>query len=92
MAQKRSPHILPKAINPLHQMRVIGRFVRRAVKKPGASPGTVIHTGVRKVERTRIRYLDYDAGQIHEAEVDDIGTCFPFKDSPTVSWINVDAW
>jgi len=90
MAHDRSHHILPKAINPLHQMRVIGRFVRRAVKKPGASPGTLVHTGVRKVERTRIRYLDYDATQIHEAEVDDMRACFPFKDSPTVSWINVD--
>ncbi|MGD8321805.1 MAG: magnesium/cobalt transporter CorA [Gemmatimonadota bacterium] len=86
-----SPHrIIPKAINPLHQIRVMGRLVRRAVKKPGTPPGTLVHTGEKKVERTRIRYLDYDAERISEAEVEDVERCFPLKDSPTMSWINVD--
>ena len=90
MAKKRVPHLLPKAINPLHQMRVVGRWVRRATKKPGSAPGTLVHTGEKKVERIRIRYLDYDAGQIEEKELDEISRCFVLKDSPTVSWINVD--
>ncbi|HSG08175.1 MAG TPA: magnesium/cobalt transporter CorA [Longimicrobiales bacterium] len=84
------PHLIPDAINPIHQMKVMGRFVRRARKKPGAPPGTLVHTGEQKVERVRIRYLDYDAGQLSEAELPDIDACAPFKDSPTVSWINVD--
>jgi len=84
------PHLIPDVINPIHQMRVVGRLVRRAVKKPGSAPGTLIHTGAKKVERIRVRYLDYDAGQLSEAEVEDIGACFPLKDSPTVSWINID--
>jgi len=86
----RLPHLIPDAINPIHRMKVMGRFVRRAVKKPGAPPGTLVHTGEKKVERVRIRYLDYDAGQLSEAELPDIEACAPFKDSPTVSWINVD--
>ncbi len=90
MAKKRVPHLLPKAINPLRQMKLVGRWVRRATKKPGAPPGTLVHTGVQKVERLRIRYLDYDAEQLSEAEVEDVQRCFPFKDSPTVSWINID--
>ena len=90
MTHKRAPHVLPKAINPVHQMRVMGRLVRRAVKKPGTAPGTLVHTGAQKVERTRIRYLDYDEEQITEADVEEVRKCFPFKDSPTVSWINVD--
>ena len=84
------PHLIPDAINPLHQVKVMGRFVRRAVKKPGAPPGTLVHTGVKKVERVRIRYLDYDLQQLTEAELPDIDACATFKDSPTVSWINVD--
>jgi magnesium transporter len=84
------PPLIPKTINPLHQMRVMGRFVRRAVKKPGAAPGTLVHTGVKKVERIRIHYLDYDAEQLSEAELGSIEECAPFKESPTVSWINVD--
>ena len=62
------PHLIPDAINPLHQMKVMGRFVRRAVKKPGAPPGTLVHTGPKKVERVRIRYLDYDQNQLSEDE------------------------
>lgn len=84
------PHLIPNAINPLHQMKVMGRFVRRAVKKPGTPPGTLVHTGVQKVERVGIRHLDYDAGQLTEAEFDSIEASAPFKDPPTVSWINVD--
>jgi magnesium transporter len=88
--RKKMPHLIPDAINPLRPVRVVGRLVRRAVKKPGAAPGTLVHTGEKKVERTLIRYLDYDAGQLSEAEVVDVEGCFPFKDSPTVSWINID--
>lgn len=90
MGKKNLPHLIPDAINPIHQMRVVGRLVRRAVKKPGSAPGTLVHTGTKKVERIRIRYLDYDPGQLSEAEVEVIDTCFPLKDSPTVSWINID--
>jgi magnesium transporter len=90
MAKKHVPQLLPKVINPLHRIRVVGRWVRRATKKPGAAPGTLVHTGLQKVERVRIRYLDYDASKIDEAEVDDVSPCFPLQDAPTVSWINVD--
>ncbi len=82
--------MIPKSINPLHQMRVMGRLVRRATKKPGAAPGTLVHTGTQKVERVRIRIIDYDAEHIVETEVDDVKKCFPFKDAPTVTWINMD--
>ncbi len=90
MATKRIPRLLPKAINPLHQIRVVGRWVRRATKKPGSAPGTLVHTGVQKVERVAIRYLDYDADHLQEVELDQVHPCFELKDSPTVSWINID--
>jgi len=90
MVKPTVPKIIPKVINPLHQLRVMGRLVRRVVKKPGAPPGTLIHTGDKKVEQVRVRFLDYDAEQLNEAELADIGGCLPFKDSPTMSWVNVD--
>jgi len=90
MTKQKSAHLIPAAINPLHRIRVMGRLVRRAVKKPGTAPGTLVHSGEKKVERTVIRFLDYDADNFHEAEVPDIAACVPFKESPTVSWINVD--
>jgi magnesium transporter len=68
----------------------MGRFVRRQIKKPGAAPGTLLHTGPRKVENVRIRFLDYDEASFQEREVDDIEAVWPFRDSPTVSWVNID--
>jgi len=83
-------HLIPKAINPLHQLRVMERLVRRTAKKPGSSPGTLIHTGPQKMERVRIRFLDYDVDHLEEADPSTIDDCFHLKDLPTVSWINVD--
>ena len=90
MTKRKSGHLLPAAFNPLHQIRVMGRLVRRAAKQPGTAPGTLVHSGEKKVERTRLRYIDYDDKDLNEAEVDDFAQCVPLKHSPTVSWINVD--
>jgi magnesium transporter len=68
----------------------MGRFVRRQIKPHGSTPGTLVHTGRKKMERTRITFLDYDAGHFAEAEVDDLAHVLPFRDSPTVSWVNID--
>lgn len=81
---------LPGVLNPVNHLKVVGRLVRRTPKKPGSAPGTLVHTGPRKVERIRISFLDYDAEHLHEEEVDSIRECFPLKETPTVSWINVD--
>ncbi len=83
-------HLIPKAINPLRPLRVMGRLVRRATKKPGSAPGTLVHTGPKRMERVRIRFLDYDEQQLNEAEPAAVEECFHLKDLPTVSWINVD--
>lgn len=76
--------------HPLKTLRVMGRFVRRHTKRSGSAPGTLVHTGEQKVERVRIRFLDYDEGVLREEEVFDVRTLWPLRDSPTVSWINID--
>jgi len=40
--------------------------------------------------KTRITVLAYDAEQFQEKEVETAEECFPFKDTPTVTWINID--
>jgi magnesium transporter len=66
------------------------RFIKRASKKAGLPPGTLIHVGERKIEKVRIRVLDYDETHFEDKEVKRIEECFPFKEKPTVSWINID--
>ena len=34
--------------------------------------------------------MDYDETQFQEREIKEIDECFPFKETPTVTWINVD--
>ena len=59
-------------------------------KKAGLPPGTLVHVGERKTEETRITLIDYDKEQFQEREVKEIEECLPFKDKPTMTWINID--
>lgn len=66
------------------------RFVRRASEKFGLPPGTIVHVGDKRAETVRITVIDYDKDHIQEKVLLDIEEVFPFRDSPTVTWINID--
>jgi len=61
-----------------------------AKKKIGLPPGTLVHVGEKKIEKIRISIIDYDEAHVEEKEAKSVEECFPFKDKPTVTWINVD--
>ena len=65
-------------------------FITRRSQKAGLSPGTLVHVGEKKTDKVRIRIIDYDEKQYEEKEAQTIEECFPFKDKPTVTWINID--
>jgi len=65
------------------------KIFRKTSKKPGLSPGTLVHTGEKKVEAVKISVIDYDETQIQEREAVSVEECLPFKENPTVTWINV---
>ncbi|MDO9515602.1 MAG: magnesium/cobalt transporter CorA [Syntrophales bacterium] len=58
--------------------------------KAGLPPGTLVHIGERKAEEVKITIMDYDQTAFQEKEVQTIEECFPFKETPTVTWINID--
>ena len=66
------------------------RFYKKSSKKIGLSPGALVYTGEKKIEKVRIRVIDYDETQLQERELETIEECFPLKDTPTVTWINID--
>jgi magnesium transporter len=66
------------------------RFLKKVSKTIGLSPGALVHIGKKKIEKVRIRLIDYDEAQLQEKEPRSIEECFPFKDLPTVTWVNVD--
>ncbi|MFC1952117.1 magnesium/cobalt transporter CorA [Chloroflexota bacterium] len=66
------------------------RLTKKRSEKTGLPPGTLIHIGEKKTEKVRIQILDYDETRFEEREVETIEECFPFKETPTVTWINID--
>lgn len=65
-------------------------FLKKSSKKAGLPPGTVVFVGEKKVEEIRITIIDYDENQCDEREIKNIEDCFPYKDTPSISWINID--
>ncbi len=63
---------------------------KRRSRKAGLPPGTLVHIGEKRLESIRITVIDYDEQNFQEKQVAKIEECFPFKQTPTVSWINID--
>lgn len=59
-------------------------------KKVGLPPGSLIHIGEKKAERIKITIIDYDDQNFQEKQAKTVEECFPFKETATVTWINVD--
>ncbi len=53
-------------------------------------PGSLVHIGEKKAEEVKITIIDYDETHFQEKVIKTIEECIPFKDKPTVTWINVD--
>ena len=68
----------------------MARLSKRSSRKRGLPPGSLVHIGDRKVENVRISVIDYDVSNFQEKEVKSVEECFPFKETSTVTWINVD--
>ncbi len=71
------------------QLHVRDRIVRREGKKAGAAPGTLVHTGRRRVEQIRFHVFEYD-GEVRERRPSSVPECFPFGPPGFVTWLNVD--
>jgi len=46
--------------------------------------------GEKKVEEVTISVIDYDASSCSEKQVQAVEDCFPFKDTQTVTWIDIN--
>lgn len=58
--------------------------------KAGLPPGTLVHVGEKRAETVKITIMDYDREHLEEKVAVSVEECFPFRDTPTVTWINVD--
>ena len=66
------------------------KLTKKRSTKAGLPPGTLVHIGEKKGELVKISVLDYDSARLLEREVKTVEECLPFKDEPTITWINVE--
>jgi len=66
------------------------RFIKRSSKKAGLSPGSLVHIGEKKIETIKITLMNYDPANMLEKQLPAIEASFPYRDTPPVTWINVD--
>jgi len=68
----------------------MSRNMKKASKKIGLKPGAVVYIGKDRTEEVSIDIIDYNETEITEKRVQRIEECFPYKDSPTITWININ--
>jgi magnesium transporter len=68
----------------------MARHVSRVSKKLGLKPGSVVYVGKERTEVVHIDIIDYTESEHAEKRVASAEECFSYRDSATLSWINVD--
>jgi len=59
-------------------------------EKAGMPPGSLVHVGDALEAESRISVIDYSKETIEEQSIQSIGEILPFKDTDTVTWVNVE--
>ena len=65
------------------------RFLKHHSKKLGLPPGSIVHIGEQKVDKTIIEVIDFDGENLQIIQSDKIEDIFKFKETSTNSWINI---
>ncbi len=65
-------------------------FVRKQSHKAGLPPGSLAPLVERREEAVNITIIDYRDDHYEEMETHRVAECLPFKEKPSVTWINVD--
>lgn len=68
----------------------MSKLFRPKARKPALPPGTVEFTGRVKTEEVIVTVIDFKDDYFEERTVADVADCFPFRDSDSTTWINVD--
>ena len=64
--------------------------MKKRSAKVGLPPGSLVYVGEERTQRTRVSVIDFDEQRVEEREIQRIEDCQAFKESDSVSWIDVD--
>jgi magnesium transporter len=62
----------------------------RRSKTIGLPPGSLVHIGAEREEKVSISIMDYDPQNVRESKIENVEELRKFKDSPSITWINVN--
>lgn len=65
-------------------------FIKRISKTVGHIPGSMVYVGEKTEDKADISLIDYDDKALRENDISDVEELFPLKETPTVSWININ--
>jgi magnesium transporter len=68
---------------------MVFEFFKKRTETIGLSPGSLVHIGEKKVDVTKLSIIDYDKETLNQKDLEKVEESFPFKSSPTVTWLNV---
>ena len=63
---------------------------KKSKSKVGLAPGTSVYIGPERTTPCRITVFDYNKESCEERELATAEEAFPYRDTPTVTWLNVD--
>lgn len=65
-------------------------FVKEYQKKVGLPPGTLIHIGHKKTDKSKISLISYNAKNFEEKSIESIEESYTKKDKDSINWIDID--
>ncbi|KPA16848.1 magnesium transporter [Candidatus Magnetomorum sp. HK-1] len=68
----------------------MARFLKNKDATLGKAPGELVFVGEQKVREVTIRVIDYDRDNLSERKLKDIKDGIPYKETETVTWININ--
>lgn len=60
------------------------------IQKCGLPPGTLVHTGLQKVEKATISLIDFTPDDFREVKIEDVEDLRQYTGNTSVSWVNID--
>ena len=73
----------------MKSFKLMTRRRKKRSSKSGLPPGSMIHIGEQRAEKVGIDLIDYDTDNFKSVSLENIKDAYPFRDSKTVSWINI---
>jgi len=67
----------------------MARFLNDRQKATGEIPGSLIHLGTKRIEKTRMRFIDFTPEKLIELELENLEDCLPYLAEDTISWLNI---